>query len=89
LDDKKKPGKHMKIVVTESDSDDEMSVQVISAPKKKSQMKTVNSSDVINKKREYQKKLKSFKEHWDLTGEEGENPEEESCCWHDTKQPMI
>jgi hypothetical protein len=53
LDGKKKPERHKKIVTTENDSiDDEISVQVISSPNKKFQMKSVHISDVIDEERE-------------------------------------
>ena len=67
-----------KTIAPESESDDEMSVQVISAPKKKLQKKPNNTSNVIVEKRKYQKKLKWLKDHGELTGEEGKNPGEES-----------
>ena len=78
LGGKKKPDKRRKIIAPESESDDEMSVQIISAPKKKLQKKPNNTANVIAEEREYQKKLKWLKDHGELTGEEGNNPGEES-----------
>ena len=78
LEGKKKPEKRRKIIAPESESDDEMSVQVISAPKRKLQKKPNNTANVIAEEREYQKKLKWLKDHGELTGEEGNNPGEES-----------
>ena len=55
-----------------------MSVKVISAPKKNLKKKPNNTANVIAEEREYQKKLKWLKDHGELTGEEGNNPGEES-----------
>jgi hypothetical protein len=77
LDSSKKPEKRRKIVAPESESDDEMSVQVICAPQKKSKKKnTINTLDVSAE--DYQKKLKWLKDHGELTGEEGNTPGEDS-----------
>jgi len=77
-----KPPKRNKIIAPESESDDEMSVQIISAPKKKvvkkARKRSSDNSDVIAEEQEYQKKLKWLKDHGDLTGEEGKNPGDES-----------
>ena len=78
LQGKKKPEKRRKIIAPESESNDEMSVQVISAPKRKLQKKPKNTANVISEEREYQKKLKWLKDHGELTGEEGNNPGEKS-----------
>ena len=78
LDGSKKPEKRRKIVAPESESDDEMSVQVICAPQKKSKKKTINTLDVSAEEMDYQKKLKWLKDHGELTGEEGSNPGEDS-----------
>jgi hypothetical protein len=78
LDGSKKPEKRRKIVAPESESDDEMSVQVICAPLKKSKNKTINTLDVSAEEMDYQKKLKWLKDHGELTGEEGSNLGEDS-----------
>ena len=79
LDGSKKPEKRRKIVAPESESDDEMSVQFICAPQKKSKKKTtINTLDVSAEEMDYQKKLKWLKDHGELTGEEGNNPGEDS-----------
>jgi hypothetical protein len=58
-----------------------MSVQIISAPKKKVvkklQKRTSDNTDVLAEEQEYQKKLKWLKDHGDLTREEGNNPGDE------------
>jgi hypothetical protein len=78
LDGKNKPEKkHKKIVATETYIDDEISVHLISVPKKKSQKKSINTPDQISKERKYQKKLKWLKDHRELTGKEGKNPGKE------------
>jgi hypothetical protein len=60
-------------------SRDEMSVQVICAPQKKSKKKTtINTLDVSAEEMDYQKKVKWLKNHVELTGEEGNNPEEDT-----------
>jgi hypothetical protein len=65
-----------KIVATKRKKyDDEISLQVISTPKNNIQKKTVNTSDLIAKESEYQKKLKWLKDHGEWTREEGQNPE--------------
>jgi hypothetical protein len=75
LNGSKKPEKRRKIVSPESESDDEMSVQVIYAPQKKPKKKTtINTLDVSAE----EKKLKWLKDHGELTGEEGSNPREDS-----------
>ena len=78
LDGSKNPEKRRKIVAPENESDDEMSVQVICAPQKKSKKKTINTLDVSAEEMDYQKKLKWLKDHGELTGEEGNNPGEDS-----------
>jgi hypothetical protein len=56
--------KDRKMVAPESESDDEMSVQVICAPQKKSKKKTtINTLDVSAEEMDYQKKLKWLKDH--------------------------
>jgi hypothetical protein len=66
-------------VAPESESDDEMSVQVICAPQKKPKRKTtINTLDVSAEEMDYQKKLKWLKDHGELTGEEGNTPGEDS-----------
>jgi hypothetical protein len=75
FDGSKKPEKRWKIVAPESESDDEMSGQVICAPQKKPKKKTtINTLDVSAEEMDYQKKLKWLKDHGELTGEEGNNP---------------
>jgi hypothetical protein len=75
----KKPEKRQKIVSTKSECDDEMSVQVICAPQKKQKKKTtINKLDVSAEEMDYQKKLKWLKDYGELTGEEGNNPGEDS-----------
>ena len=67
------------MVQPKSKSDDEMSVQVICAPQKKSKKKTtINTLDVSAEERDYQRKLKWLKDHGELTGEEENNPGEDS-----------
>jgi phosphoserine aminotransferase len=62
-----------------SESDDEVSVQVICTPQKKPKKKTtINTLDVSAEEMDYQKKLKWLKDHGELTGEESNNPGEES-----------
>jgi hypothetical protein len=57
LDGFKKPEKCKKIVAPESESDDEMSVQVICASQKKPKRKTtINTLDVSIEEMDYQKK---------------------------------
>jgi hypothetical protein len=82
--DEERAQKRKKIIAPdpESESDDKMLVQIISAPKKKV-VKTLSKrsndkSDDLAEEKEYQKKLKWLKDHGDLTGEEGKNPGEES-----------
>jgi phosphoserine aminotransferase len=66
-------------VAPESESDDEMSVQIICAPQKKPKKKTtINTLDVSAEEMEYQKKLKWLKDHGELTGKESNNPGQES-----------
>ena len=77
--EEEKPQKRKKVTAPESDSndDDEMSVQFISAPKKKVVKKlhkrSSDNSDELAEEKEYQKKLKWLKDHGDLTGEERNN----------------
>jgi hypothetical protein len=79
LDGSKKLEKCRKIFAPKSESDDEMPVQLICAPQKKAKKKaTINTLDVSAKEMDYQKKLKWLKDHGELTGEEGNNPGEES-----------
>jgi phosphoserine aminotransferase len=60
-----------KLWAPKSESDDEMSVQVICAPQKKTEKKTtINTLDVSVEKMDYQKKLKWLKDHGELTAEE-------------------
>ena len=70
------------MIASESKSDNKMSVQIISAPKKKVvkklQKRSSDNTDVLAEEQEYQKKLKWLKDHGELTGEEGNNPGEES-----------
>jgi hypothetical protein len=81
LDGSKKPEKRQKIVSTKSESDDEMSVQVICAPQKKSKKETtIKTLDVSAEKIVYQKKLKWLKDYGELIGEDGNNPGEDSSC---------
>ena len=78
---KDKPEKRKKTAPPASESEDEMSVQVISAPKKKVAKKVIRkdkTSDVIEEEKDYQRKLQWLKDHGELTGEEGKNPGEES-----------
>jgi hypothetical protein len=78
------PQKRKKIIAPdpESDSNDKMSVQIISAPKKKVVRKLrkrySDNSDELAEEQECQKKLKWLKDHEDLTGEEGNNPGDKS-----------
>jgi hypothetical protein len=75
----KKPEKRRKIVAPESESDDEMSVQVICAPQKKPKKKTtINTLDISAEEIDYQKKRKWLKDHGEVTREKGNNPGEES-----------
>jgi len=80
--EEERPPKRKKIIAPESESDDEMSFQVISAPKKKVVKKlrkrSSENADVIAEEQEYQKKLRWLKDHGELTGEEGNNPGDES-----------
>jgi hypothetical protein len=78
LDGSKKPKKRRKIVAPESESDDEMSVEVLCTPQKKPKKKTTITLDVSAEEMDYLKKLKWLKDHGKLTGEEGNNPGEES-----------
>jgi hypothetical protein len=78
LEGNKKPEKLRNIVATKSESDDEKSAQVICAPKAKSKKKAISNLDVSAEDMENQKKLKWLKDHGELTGEEGNNPEVES-----------
>jgi hypothetical protein len=55
-----------------------MSVQFIFAPQKTPRKKVNKISDATAEEMEYQKKLKWLKDHGELTGEEGNNPGEES-----------
>ena len=78
---KDQPEKRKKTAPPASESEDEMSVQVISAPKKKVAKKVIRkdkTSDVIEEEKDYQRKLQWLKDHGELTGEEGKNPGEES-----------
>ena len=74
LEVSKKPEKHKRIATNEIESDDEMSVQVICAPKSKRN----NTSDFSAEEMEYQKKLKWLKDHGEFTGDERNNPAEVS-----------
>jgi hypothetical protein len=80
--EEERPQKRKKIIAPESESNNKMSVQVISAPKKKVVKKlrkrTSDNTDVLAEEREYQKKLKWLKDHRDLTRDEGNNPGNES-----------
>jgi phosphoserine aminotransferase len=49
-----------------------------STQKKPKKTTTINTLDVSAEEMEYQKKLKWLKDHGELTGEEGNNPGEES-----------
>jgi hypothetical protein len=61
-----KPEKCRQIVAPESESDDEMSVQLICAPQKKPKRKTtINTLDVSAEEMDYQKKLKWLKDQGD------------------------
>jgi hypothetical protein len=79
---KDQPENSKKTAPPASESEDEMSVQVISAPKKKVAKKVIRkekTSDIIEEEKNYQRKLQWLKDHGELTGEEGENPGERSC----------
>ena len=83
--EEEKPQKRKKVIAPESDSNsdgDKMSVQIISAPKKKVvkklRKKSSDNNDELAEEKEYQKKLKWLKDHGDLTGEEGNNPGDDS-----------
>jgi hypothetical protein len=68
----KRPQKRKKIIAPESESNDKMSVQIISAPQKKVVKKLQKrNSDNTAEDQEYKNKLKWLKDHGDLTGEEG------------------
>jgi hypothetical protein len=62
-----RPQKRKKIIAPDSESGDKMSVQIISAPKKKVAKKlrkrSSDNTDVISEEQEYQKKLKWLKDH--------------------------
>jgi hypothetical protein len=77
-----KPPKRKKIIAPDSESDDKMSVQIISAPKnkvvKKLRKRSSDNTDVLAEEQKYQKKLKWLKDHGDLTGEEENNHGDES-----------
>jgi hypothetical protein len=74
--------KRKKVIPPDSERDNEMSVQIISAPKKKVvkklQKRTSDNTDVLVKEQEYQEKLKWLKDLGDLTGEE-ENNQGDEC----------
>ena len=90
--EEEKPQKRKKIIALESESNNKTSVQIISAPKKKMLKKlrkwSSDNTDVLAEEQEYQKKLKWLKDHEDLTGEEENNPgdessgDEASSTWH-------
>ena len=71
----KKSTKRKKATQPDSDSEDEMSVNVISTHKKDvlqySCKKSKDTSNVIAEEKEYQKKLQWLKDHGDGTGDEG------------------
>ena len=71
----KKSTKRKKANQPDSDSEDEMSVNVISTHKKdvlqSSRKKSKDTSNVIAEEKEYQKKLQWLKDHGDRTGDEG------------------
>jgi len=71
----KKSAKRKKANQPDSDSEDKMSVNVISTNKKSvpksSCKKNKGTSDVIAEEKEYQKKLQWLKDHGDRTGDEG------------------
>lgn len=71
----KKSNKRKKAIQPDSDSEDEMSVNVISTHKKdvlqSSRKKSKDTSNVIAEEKEYQKKLQWLKDHGDGTGDEG------------------
>ena len=73
----KKSAKRKKADQPESDSEDKMSVNVISSQKravaKTSRKKSNESSDIISEEKEYQNKLQWLKDHGDMTGDEGKN----------------
>ena len=66
----------------EQERDNEISVQIISAPKKKVVKKlrkrSSDNTDVLAEEQEYQKKLRWLKDHGDLTGEEENNRGDDS-----------
>jgi hypothetical protein len=69
---KDQPEKSKKTAPPASKSEDEMSVQVISAPKKKVTKKVIRkdkTSDIIEEEKDYQRKLQWLKNHSELTGE--------------------
>ena len=71
----KKSNKRKKAIQPDSDSEDKMSVNVISTHKKdvlqSSCKKSKDTSNVIAEEKEYQKKLQWLKDHGDGTGDEG------------------
>ena len=73
----KKSTKRKKAKQPDSNSEDKMSVNVISSQKravaKTSRKKSNESADIISEEKEYQKKLQWFKDHGDMTGDEGKN----------------
>jgi hypothetical protein len=78
---KDQPEKSKKTAPPASESEDKMSLQVISAPKKKVTKKVIRkdkTSDVIEEEKDYQRKQQWLKDHGELAGEEGKNLGEES-----------
>jgi hypothetical protein len=77
-----RPKKCKKIIAPDIESYDKMSIQIISAPKKKVIKKLCKRSndntDALAEEQEYQKKLKWLKGHGDLTGEEENDPGNDS-----------
>jgi hypothetical protein len=75
-ENRQRPQKRKKIIspVSKSESDDEMSVQIISGPKKKvfkkQRKRSSDNTHELTEEKKYQKKLKYLKVHGGLTGEE-------------------
>jgi hypothetical protein len=55
-----------------------MGITLHTLQKKSKKKPTINTLDVIAEEMDYQKKLKWLKDHGELTGEEGNNPGEDS-----------
>jgi hypothetical protein len=76
----KNSAKRKKADQPESDSDDDISVNVITSQKrvvaKTSRKKSNESSDILSEEKEYQKKLQWLKDHGDMTGDKEKTQEQ-------------